>query len=268
MAGLQHAPLLTDLHIEDCHVTYAALDKLLVHALPVLQRLVLRVPYTSRFAQHARTNMNMRHIPDDNPHLCQHFRRGGKNLKHFEFTAPFICRDLFVDEYEKAKLRESGHPGTLAGDHNGTIAAGDLDILLITGILKNARLHRATDSIAHAPKPSEGTSFEEDKKIVEKERLLRNRRFKVEKERWTRKIHVLEGMCTDGDTFDELPALAEVEEEGITWFFGHLPSKKASKVMNGMMREISYAGEFEREQPMIRRTQTLEHDTNDDLMGH
>ncbi|KAF3907530.1 hypothetical protein AA313_de0201867 [Arthrobotrys entomopaga] len=265
MAGLQHAPLLVDLQIEDCHVTYAALDKLLLHALPVLQRLVLRIPSTSRFARHVRENMGVRNLKEENPHLCPHFRRSGKNLKHFELTAPFICRDIFLDEYEKVRLRESGHPGMLAGDETGGIVQGDLDVMLVTGILKRLRRTRETDSGTQV-KTTEGTSFEEDRMILEKERLLRNRKVTIEKEKWTRKLHVLEGICRDGDTVDELVALAEVEEQGIGWSLGHRPGQCAWRVVNGMVNELDYSEEFD-SGGRSGGGRRLEHDRNDDLMG-
>ncbi|KAF3921916.1 hypothetical protein ABW20_dc0101485 [Dactylellina cionopaga] len=266
MAGLRNAPLLTDLQIGDCYVTYEALDKLLIHALPVLHRLVLRIPQTSHHAAQVRQNVNARKPPRENPHLCPHFRRGGNNLKHFEFTAPFICRDLFLDEYEKEKLRESGHPGTLVGDAAGDITQGELDIMLVTGILKGLRRHRETDSGARIK--VESTSFEDDKKLLEKERLRRNRRATIDKEKWTRKLNVLEGMCFDGDTFDELVALAEVEEQGIAWVLGHKPGNKASKVNSGLVHPAVYDREFETDESPGQHRRTVEHDFNDDLVGN
>ncbi|EPS44252.1 hypothetical protein H072_1748 [Dactylellina haptotyla CBS 200.50] len=267
MAGLQHAPLLTDLQIEDCYVTYSALDKLLLHALPVLNRLVLRIPSTSRFARQVRQNLNVRNLPEENPHLCPHFRRSGKNLKYFELTAPFICRDIFLDEHEKLKLRESGHPGTLAGDESGAIVQGALDVMLVTGVLKRLRQHRETDSEVQKT-AVEADSLEEDRKLLEKERLLRNRRFTIAKERWTRKIHVLDGMCCDGDTFDELVALAEVEEQGVTWNLGHQAGETASKVIDGMVHDLDYQDEFQGNgRRELSRSRTMEHDVNDDLVG-
>ncbi|KAK6539647.1 hypothetical protein TWF694_009853 [Orbilia ellipsospora] len=265
MAGLQHAPLLTDLQIEDCHVSYSALDKLLLHALPVLHRLVLRIPNTSRFARHVRQKIGIRNLEEENPHLCPHFRRSGKNLKHFELTAPFICRDIYLDEYEKVRLRESGHPGTLAGDETGEIAQGGLDAMLVTGILQRLRQIRETDSGTQVKK-TESTSLEEDRMLLEKERVLRNRRVTIAKEKWTRKLHVLEGICVDGDTFEELVVLAEVEEQGIAWMLGHRPGEHAWKVMDGMANELDYYNEFE-SGGRLGGSRRLEHDVNDDLMG-
>lgn len=244
-----------------------ALDKLLLFALPVLQKLVLRIPHTSGYAQQVRSQMNIRNLPESNPHLCPHFRKAGKNLKHFDFAAPYICRDVFVDEYEKLKLREAGHPGTLIGEDDGSISSGELDIMLVTGTLRRIREHRETDSMG--AKLVQGQSFEEDRQILEKERLLRNRRAQIEKERWTRKLHVLEGMCIDGDTFDELIALAAVEEAGVTWTLGHMHGRRGQKVINGMLTDINHADVFGDNIPesMRRRREGIVHDLNDDLMG-
>ncbi|KAK6351389.1 hypothetical protein TWF718_004549 [Orbilia javanica] len=266
MAGLQHAPLLTDLQIENCAVTYDALDKLLLHALPVLHRLVLRVSPQSRFARHAREALGYRGIrghKEEIPHLCPHFRRHGKNLRHFEFAAPYICHDLFLDSYEKEKLRESGHPGTLVGDDNGIIAQGELDTVLVTGVLRRIRQTRDTDSAGK--KLLEGSNMEEDRKILERERSMRTRKATIEVERWTRRLHVLDGMCYDGATFEELTALAKVEEDGIGWTLGSLPEKKAFRVIGDLIETVRYSHEFERDRP--RRVRQLERDVNDELVG-
>ncbi|RVD88740.1 uncharacterized protein DFL_002914 [Arthrobotrys flagrans] len=266
MAGLQHAPLLTDLQIENCAVTYDALDKLLLHALPVLHRLVLRVSPQSRFAQHAREALGYRGNRDykeEIPHLCPHFRRHGKNLKHFEFAAPYICRDLFLDEYEKEKLRESGHPGTLAGDKNGMIVQGELDTVLVTGVLTRSRQTRDTDSAGQ--KLLEGSSMEEDRRILERERSMRTRKATIEKEGWTRRLHVLDGMCIDGATFEELTALAKVEEPGIGWTLGSLPERRAFRVIGDLIETVRYSHEFERDRQ--RRARQVERDVNDELVG-
>ncbi|KAK6536788.1 hypothetical protein TWF281_001002 [Arthrobotrys megalospora] len=268
MAGLQHAPLLTDLQIEDCQVTYNALDKLLLHALPVLHRLVLRVSPHSRFARYAKEALNvrgMRNSREEVPHLCPHFRRGGKNLKHFEFAAPYICRSLFIDEYEKEKLRESGHPGTLAGDDSGKIVQGELDTMLVTGVLKRIRQTRDTDSAGQ--KLLEGSSMEEDRTILERERSLRTRRATIEKEGWTRRLNVLEGICIDGDTFEELTTLAKVEEHGIGWTLGSRPERRAFKVNGDFIDSVRYSHEFEKDRPR-RRERQIERDVNDELAGH
>ncbi|EWC46734.1 hypothetical protein DRE_03979 [Drechslerella stenobrocha 248] len=265
MAGLQHAPRLTDLHIEDCRVTYIALDKLLTHALPILHRLVLRIPRESPFARTAREGMNIRNSVEENPHLCPHFRKNGRNLKHIEFAAPFICRDLFLDGYEFKKLVDSGHPGSLQGDVNGNIVSGNLDIVLITGVVRHLRQNRETDSGTQKAACSE--SFEEDKQALEKERSLRTRRATIQKQKWTRKYNVLEGMCIDGDTYPELVALAEVEEDGIAWTLGHAPGNTVSTVLDGMTREARYEDEFPEDQR--RRAapsrRVREHDMNDSL---
>ncbi|KAK6361376.1 hypothetical protein TWF730_005109 [Orbilia blumenaviensis] len=268
MAGLQHAPLLTDLQIEDCHVTYNALDKLLLHALPILHKLVLRVSPHSSFARHARDALNvrgMRNSKEEVPHLCPHFRRGGKNLKHFEFAAPYICRDLFLDDYEKEKLRESGHPGTLAGDDSGKVVQGALDIMLVTGIVKRLRQTRDTDSRGN--RLLEGSNMEEDRKILERERSLRTRKATIEREGWTRRLNVLEGMCIDGDTFEELATLANVEEPGIAWTLGSRPERRAFRVIGEIRETVRYSHEFEKDRPR-RRTRQVERDVNDDLLGH
>ncbi|KAK6503319.1 hypothetical protein TWF481_008342 [Arthrobotrys musiformis] len=266
MAGLQHAPLLTDLHIENCAVTYDALDKLLLHALPVLHRLVLRVSPQSRFARHAREALNRpgrRPDHEEIPHLCTHFRQRGKNLKHYEFAAPYICRDLFLDEYEKAKLHESGHPGTLGGDEGGVVVQGELDTTLVVGVLKRIRQARDTDSVGQ--KLLEGTNMEEDRRILERERSMRTRRATIEKEGWTRRLHALDGMCISGDTFEELTALANVEEHGIGWTLGSLPERRAFRIVGDLIEPIRYSSEFERDRP--RRARQVERDLNDELVG-
>ncbi|KAK6495987.1 hypothetical protein TWF481_003032 [Arthrobotrys musiformis] len=266
MAGLQHAPLLTDLHIENCSVTYDALDKLLLHALPVLHRLVLRVSPQSRFARYVREALNVRGCQphhEEIPHLCSHFRRRGKNLKHYDFAAPFICRDLFLDEYEKAKLHESRHPGTLAGDDSGMVVQGEMDTTLVVGVLKRIRQTRDTDSLGQ--KLLEGTSMEEDKKILERERSIRTGRATIEKEGWTRRLHALDGMCIPGDTFEELTGLANVEEHGIGWTLGSLPERRAFRVIGELVEPIRYSHEFEKDRP--RRARQVERDLNDELVG-
>ncbi|KAF3163089.1 hypothetical protein TWF788_001694 [Orbilia oligospora] len=266
MAGLQHAPVLTDLQIENCAVTYNALDKLLLHALPVLHRLVLRVSPQSRFARHAREALGYRgnRAPGEEiPHLCPHFRRYGKNLKHFELAAPYICGDIFIDGHEKEKLRESGHPGTLAGDDNGIIVQGELDTTLVTGVLKRIRQTRDTDSVGQ--RLVEGSNMEEDRRILERERAMRTRKATIEKEGWTRRLHVLDGMCIDGATFEELTALANVEENGITWTLGSLPERRAFRVIGSLIETVRYSHEFERDRP--RRGRRVERDLNDELVG-
>ncbi|KAK6520888.1 hypothetical protein TWF506_001131 [Arthrobotrys conoides] len=266
MAGLQHAPMLTDLQIENCAVTYSALDKLLLHALPVLRRLVLRVSPQSRFARHAREALGYRgnRAPGEEiPHLCPHFRRYGKDLKHFELAAPYICGDIFLDEYEKEKLRESGHPGTLAGDDNGVVVQGELDTTLVTGVLKRIRQTRDTDSVGQ--RLVEGSNMAEDRKILERERAMRTRKATIEKERWTRRLHVLDGMCIDGATFEELTAFANVEEHGINWILGSMPERRAFRVIGDLIETIRYSHEFERDRP--RRGRQVERDLNDELVG-
>ncbi|KAJ6261085.1 hypothetical protein Dda_3750 [Drechslerella dactyloides] len=269
LAGLRHAPLLTDLHIEDCHVSYEALEKLLLHALPILRRLVLRISINSEYPNMVRQKMNVRNPEQNNPHLCPHFRRNGRNLKHFEFSAPYICRDIFVDSFETKKLSEAGHPGLLQGDPLGEVASGYLDAVLVTGTLSRLRQNRDTDGNM-TKAAGDSKSFEEDKAIVEKERSLRTRRATIEKEGWSRKVHMLEGVCVDGDTFDELVVLAEVEEGGVEWTLGHLPSSKAMKVVNGMVSNVRHADEFVRGRPPRERAhrRNLEHDFNDGPVAH
>ncbi|KAK6355101.1 hypothetical protein TWF696_004225 [Orbilia brochopaga] len=267
MAGLQHAPLLTDLHIEDCSVSYEALDKLLLHALPVLERLVLRVSPKSEHAEIVRHQMNIRKPPVNNPHLCPHFRRSGRNLKHCEFSAPYICRDIFVDGYEVMKLSEAGHPGVLEGDPTGEIVSGYLDAVLVTTTINRLRQSRETDS-GPPRTATDGKTAEEDAASIDKERALRTRRAKIERERWTRKLHVLRGICVEGDTFKELVVLAETEEPGVTWTVGHRPSGAAVKVVNGMTRDVRHQDEFVAQAtPREQHRQRREFDFNDGLMG-
>ncbi|KAF3902633.1 hypothetical protein ABW21_db0209813 [Orbilia brochopaga] len=269
MAGLQHAPLLTDLHIEHCRVSYEALEKLLVHALPVLQRLVLRVLSNSGYAINVKAQMNTpqptQNIPHI-PHLCPHFRRFGRNLKHFEFAAPWICRDIFLDEHEVEQLWMAGHPGSLRGDHQGEINHGYLDAMLVTTTLTRLRQARETDSgMPH--KATDGKTAEEDAAMLEKERALRTRRAKIARERWTRKLNMLSGTCINGGTFDELVVLAEVEEAGVAWTVGHRPTNKAMRVTNGIVRDVRHADEFVG-QPVVREgARRREYDVNDALMG-
>lgn len=169
------------------------------------------------------------------PHLCPLFRQFARNLQYLNLKAPYLCRDLFLDDVEKSKLEEVGVRADIGGAAGAPLLSGSgeevrVDTIAINEIIKTFRRKREENRFRAAVNEAlkekgvkkgdrkyevaiTGAEYEEEQKRVKRAR-------KINEQKWTRKIRVSQGMCRGGECWAEMGVLASLEEEGVNWLLG------------------------------------------------
>lgn len=173
--------------------------------------------------------------------MCPLFRIYAKNLEFLDLKAPYLCRDLFVDEIEKLKLAEAGVKVDIAGKAGGTFVnnsgeAQRIDKIAIEEILKTFRRQKEEKDFKEAvhanlvekgaKKGRDGTygvaitgaEYEEEQKRIQRAR-------KIREQKWKRVVRARKGMCREGESWEEMGVLAGLEEESVEWLLGSTSSK-------------------------------------------
>lgn len=219
-----------------------ALSQLLPHALPNLTHFTLDISSDHSNSVMARRQLEnyqpLAPITRDNPappHLCPLFRHYAKNLEFLDLRAPYLCRDLFLDEVEKNKLVEAGVKVDIAGDAGRPFisASGEelkIDRIAIEEIIKTFRKKKeemrfkaAVQELLNskgAKKGSDGAAitvaeYEEEQKTIQRARQIRE-------QGWNRMVRVGQGMCRSGESWEEMVVLAGLEEESVEWLLGSM----------------------------------------------
>lgn len=158
-----------------------------------------------------------------------------------DLKAPYLCRDLFVDEIEKFKLAEAGVKVDIAGKAGGTFVnssgeAQRIDRIAIEEILKTFRRQKEEKGFKEAvhanlvekgaKKGRDGTygvaitgaEYEEEQKRIQRAR-------KIREQKWERVVRARKGMCREGESWEEMGVLAGLEEESVEWLLGSTSSK-------------------------------------------
>lgn len=221
------------------------MSQLLPHALPNLSHFTLHISPGHNNSVTARRQLEnyqpFAPISRENPaptHLCPLFRIYAKNLEFLDLKAPFLCRDLFLDEVEKFKLVEAGVKVDIAGNSGGTFVnsngeAQRVDRIAIEEIMKTFRKQKEEKGFKEAvianlvgrgaKKGPDGTygvaitgaEYEEEQKRIQRAR-------KIREQRWKRIIRVGQGMCREGESWEEMGILAGLEEESVEWLLGSM----------------------------------------------
>lgn len=180
--------------------------------------------------------------------MCPLFRIYAKNLEFLDLKAPYLCRDLFLDEIEKLKLAEAGVKVDIAGKSGGVFVnssgeAQKIDRIAIEEILKTFRRQKEEKSFRDAvhanlvekgaKKGRDGTygvaitgaEYEEEQKRIQRARMVRE-------QKWERVVRARKGMCREGESWEEMGVLAGLEEESVEWLLGSMSSlpSKAERV--------------------------------------
>ncbi|KAH0538316.1 hypothetical protein FGG08_005090 [Glutinoglossum americanum] len=261
MASLSRAANLKILELRYCNLDLSSLAKLLPHALPNLTSFTLLIHPRSASAIEVALSVDKsvdeHGKAEDIPHLCPLIREFGRNLTHLEFANPFICRELFVDKLEMRKIEEAGVSRT---DH-----------FAITHVLSDFRKQRddkrrkfrITEAIAEAKASNKSTRSNsifgdrssderragdvarEMERTLDDEEKKRTRLIKDTKGGWDRRVVCWHGLCRSGDSWDEIEAEADLEEEGVKWTIASGKLKKASRHFRGEVRiDLDYGEEI------------------------
>lgn len=215
--------------------------QLLHHAPPILRRLVLLCR-----PGHNETSLDAFGNPltEEPVHLCPLLRRFGKSLRHLEFGASHVCRQLFFDQAEMDSIRRDGIT-TCLGSHGGSIDGTEqLDAHAIRHAVLECRRKKVAaerqqqinaglaKAMAATPKlgpakslfGGEGPTAKNEAKVRrEIEQALdeaeeeRRRLIEGSKTTWFRRFIGFGGLCCHSDTWKELQIAADMEEAGILW---------------------------------------------------
>lgn len=224
-----------------CSHSLLALSVLLPLALPNLTHFTLHIPFRHRSARQAKDQLEsyqpLAPTGEENPlpvHLCPLLRAFGRNLQYLEVHAPYLCRDLFLHESEKSKLNEEGVKIDLGG-RGGSLCYSrsgvpfHIDRIALEQTVKQVRKQNGerafkeavqlnlkeelsknkTKDISSAGAISSAEYQEEQKKL--------KRARSIKEQGWQRTVRFREGMCRDGESWEEIGILARLEEENIKW---------------------------------------------------
>lgn len=224
------------------------MSQLLPHALPNLSHFTLHIPSGHSNSVSARRQLEnyqpLAPISRDNPapaHLCPLFRIYAKNLEFLDLKAPYLCRDLFVDEIEKLKLDEAGVKIDIAGKAGGTFVnnsgeAQRIDRIAIEEILKTFRRQKEEKCFKEAVQANlvekgakkgrdgtygvaiTGAEYEEEQKRIQRAR-------KIREQKWERIVRARKGMCREGESWEEMGVLAGLEKDSVEWLLGSMSFK-------------------------------------------
>ena len=226
---------LAKLELRFCNLDYETISKLLYHAPPNLNHLVLLCCDHERYY----------HSYDvlEKPHLCPLIRDFGKKLKHLEFGAATICREVFFDDLEIKSLRQNGIATSL-GTNGGAMEEHDkLDTHAIRETVQacraqkrsNFRAGRIKEAIAVAKAQSGrkvssslfggdasanvsvARAEREAEALLDEEEEQRARLIQGSKTTWFRRVIAWHGICHSKDTWEEIQLAADLEEPGIEW---------------------------------------------------
>ena len=223
---------LAKLELRFCNLDYETISKLLYHAPPNLNHLVLLCSDNERY-----------HHGYDQPHLCPLIRDFGKKLVHLEFGAATICREVFFDDLEIKSLRQNGVATRLGTDGGAMEEHDKLDTHAIRETVQacraqkrsNFRAGRIKEAIAAAKAQSGrkvssslfggGASANvsvaraerEAEALLDEEEEQRARLIEGSKTTWFRRLIAWNGLCHSNDTWEEIQLAADMEETGIEW---------------------------------------------------
>ncbi|KAG0136809.1 hypothetical protein HOY82DRAFT_478431 [Tuber indicum] len=204
MGALTRAECLKRLELRNIvGLSYEALSVLLPLALPNLTHFTLHIPPRHRSARQARDQLEsyqpLAPTGEENPspvHLCPLLRVYGRNLQYLEVFAPYLCRDLFLHESEKSKLDEEG---VRTDDIGGAVQSS----------LREQLSANKTKDITSAGAISTA-EYEEEQKGLKRVRTIKE-------QGWRRLMRFREGMCREGESWEEIGVLASLEEENVKW---------------------------------------------------
>lgn len=284
--------------LELCNInglSYEALSQLLPHALPNLTHFTLKIAANhgaSAMARRQLENYQLSSPSNDSinplpPHLCPLFRQFARNLQYLNLKAPYLCRDLFLDDVEKSKLEEVGVRADIGGAAGAPVLSSSgeevrVDTIAINEIIKTFRRKREERRFRAAVNEAlkekgvkrgdrkyevaiTGVEYEEEQKRVKRAR-------KINEQKWTRKIRVSQGMCRGGECWAEMGVLASLEEEGVNWLLGNEVLGLVARCAHGHVDtdqkyEDVFPGDLvttdDEETPRYNRN--YGHDFNDDL---
>ncbi|RPA95844.1 hypothetical protein L873DRAFT_1696451 [Choiromyces venosus 120613-1] len=216
MGALTRADCLQRLELRNIvGLSYDALSVLLPLALPNLTHFTLHIPPRHLSAREAKRQLEsyqpLAPTGEENPlpvHLCPLLRIYGRNLQFLEVHAPFLCRDLFLDESEKSKLNEEGVRTDVGGLGGDICLSRNGDPFLIDRIAFEQTVKQTKD-ISNAGAISTAEYEEEQKKL--------KRARTIKEQGWRRTVRFREGMCRDGEAWEEIGILARLEEENVKW---------------------------------------------------
>ena len=236
---------LTRLDIRWCTLNYFILAVLLKQAPGHLTHFTLMVSLHDRSAELVRGLLDKVSLFQETtssssgcPHLCPILREFGKNLVHFEFAAPYICRELFITPEEANQLRHVGIDTSMCksnGNGDGSLDPPlQLDPQAISRTLNvfreqreiRRRQHRCETAVRTAMPRSDAASVDASVIAMEAaqtyDAALEDRRRLIQRsaeidQPWTRRVIAWEFCCRDGDRWEELEIEADLEEDGIEW---------------------------------------------------
>ncbi|KAG0644726.1 hypothetical protein HOY80DRAFT_1132864 [Tuber brumale] len=259
MGALARAECLKRLELRNiAGLSYQALSVLLPLVLPQLSHFTLHIPYGHLSAHQARDHLqNFRPDAatgeeDHSPvHLCPLLRQYGKNIQYLEVHAPYLCRDLFLNESEKSKLIDECVRALIKGPGagvrfslNGGPSFTDRNVFEQTmrrirnqdgqGEIGQAVPLRSqeqqsvnqTNDITSTGSTSSGKSGNEQPP-VQGESTTKG-------QGWRRLMRFKEGMCRDGESWEEIEDLARLEGENIRWTCMNDAVKSKANYVHGM----------------------------------
>ncbi|PUU78979.1 hypothetical protein B9Z19DRAFT_1047547 [Tuber borchii] len=292
MGALTRAECLKRLELRNIvGLSYEALSMLLPHALPNLTHFTLHIPFRHRSARQAKDQLEtyqpLAPTGEANPlpvHLCPLLRAYGRNLQYLEVQAPYLCRDLFLHESEKSKLNEEGVKIDLGG-RGGSLCYSrsgvpfHIDRIALEQTVKQVRKQNGerafkeavqlnlreelsknkTKDISSAGAVSSAEYQEEQKKL--------KRARTIKEQGWQRTVRFREGMCRDGESWEEIGILARLEEENVKWTCINDAIKTMGVYMNGIGSELEVYPDPPHSGRAPGRPFMAGHDYNDDYAG-
>ena len=227
---------LKNLELRFCNLNLETIAKLLYHAPPKLERLVL-LCWDSNRSLHGFDER-------EGPHLCPLIREFSKRLVQMEFAASTVCREIFFNDREMQMLTRNGVI-TVLGDGTGVIEGPEkLDSraiqetvslcrrqkraerrnLRINEAIKAAKTQTKSSSISSSlfggspnSNASAAKAQRDTEALLDEEEEDRRRLIEGSKTRWFRRLISWHGPCRPTDTWAEIQLAADMEEQGVEW---------------------------------------------------
>lgn len=233
---------LTTLDLRFCELDQATLAQLIYHAPPKLARVSLVSRYLA-VESFDNSSFNSTYTHEQaRTHICPLIRQFSKRLVHLDFSAPYICCQLFFDDDEIRCLRESGI-STQIGRIGGQDAdLENLDIHAVQQTIWNARQRKRTtareariqevfdevqssgqqyDTESVFGSSSYAANAESSIRIqteisLDEEEQQRQRLISRSRTKWFRRLVAWQGLC-DFDSWAGMKVAADMDEVGVEW---------------------------------------------------
>ncbi|KAG0133661.1 hypothetical protein HOY82DRAFT_482471, partial [Tuber indicum] len=242
MGSLTRAECLKRLELRNIFgLSYEGLSILLPLVLPNLTHFTLEIPFHHPSAQQARDQLQSYQSLEPKGdecaspvHLCPLLRVYGKHLHYLEVHAPYLCRDLFLHESEKYQLDDDGVMTDIGGASGGVCFSRNgtpflIDRIALEQTIRRVRKHKGEKAFQDAVQVGSTVQLSvgdpggtisagaRDAPQYHQYPTDVGGLSTINKYSRGRLMMFREGMCRDGESWEEIGELARLEEANVRW---------------------------------------------------